>query len=571
MPEIIQTHEKGHFSGCSHNQKIRDDFASVQSFLSYQMHQLHDYLLATHNVNTSALRWHTRHGWNEQICGMVFYWLTHSSQPSFQMRSSLSTDPYALLFHFLYSINPGNKKSKPRKVIKFETLLKSEMDKGENDDDHIQKKQIEEQSWEEIDEDDEDQEMMEGYKLRLNELPETGPLKPHPEVPEGLVLSPAAKEWEYLKSVGHRSSALDDLMGMIGLEEVKSQMLKIKVWVTTARKQGVKMTKERFSIVLIGNSGTGKTAVARLYGRFLGQIGVLGRGTMEELVDVDFREMSATHLETLTTSGISDICKEIEVGNGGVVFVDEVRQASAREESSLLYLMSEVEKRRGYVAAIIAGNKKDMNSFFASDPGLKSRFPFSLIFPDYSDDELLRLFVDMVRGRYNDKMKVEGGLMGLYARIFTHRIGRWRGSSGFGNIRTLENALAMVRGRQADRLYEEAKKEGTEPDYFLLTKQDLIGPEPTSILQDSDAWRKLRQMIGLKSVKKSIRSVTEIISINYERELLEKKLLTTGLNRVFLGPPGTGKTTVARLYGKLLVDMGLLSSGEGMFSSYLAR
>lgn len=74
---------------------------------------------------------------------------------------------------------------------------------------------------------------------------------------------------------------------------------------------------------------------------------------------------------------------------------------------------------------------------------------------------------------------------------------------------------------------------------------------------------KLQSLIGLEAVKESIRTQLRRISTNYQRELQGKKPVETSLNRVFFGGPGTGKTSVAKLYGRILADLGLLSNGEG--------
>ncbi|KAG7091804.1 hypothetical protein E1B28_008207 [Marasmius oreades] len=78
----------------------------------------------------------------------------------------------------------------------------------------------------------------------------------------------------------------------------------------------------------------------------------------------------------------------------------------------------------------------------------------------------------------------------------------------------------------------------------------------------SEAYKELQSLIGLASTKATIDSLVTLVQVNNERQLKGKKSVEVLLNRVFLGPPGTGKTTVAKLYAKLLNEMGLLSTGE---------
>ncbi|KAL4931891.1 protein GbpA [Aspergillus undulatus] len=339
-------------------------------------------------------------------------------------------------------------------------------------------------------------------------------------------LSSAEQDWKYQKDYeGARSEELDKLMSMIGLESTK-KFLAIKSQVDAALRQGVDFKGERFSSVLLGNPGTGKTTVARLYAKFLTSMGVLSGSFIKE-----------TTGSRLVNGGVTAFEKQInEILNngGGVLFIDEAYQLvqSGAGSSILDFLLAEVENLTGKVVVVLAGYRRQMEKFFAHNPGLSSRFPREFVFEDYTEQELRSILEYQVNKKFSGRMKAEGGMGGLYCRIVARRISRQRGHEGFGNARTVENVFATILQRQAT--------------------QDLIGPEPDKALQTCDAWKKLQAMIGLASVKDTVCALLDSIQSNYERELQEEPLVEFTLNRVFLGFPGTGKTTVAKLYGEIL-------------------
>ena len=230
--------------------------------------------------------------------------------------------------------------------------------------------------------------------------------------------------------------------------------------------------------------------------------------------------------------------------------------------SVLDFLLAEIENQVGKIVFIFAGYNKQMEKFFEHNQGFSSRMPHRLQFADYKETELLQMLVQRIQKKYDGKMKVEGGVAGLYTRIAVRRLGRGRGREGFGNARALENILARISERQADRLHRE-RVAGVRPNDFLFKKEDLIGPEPSRATVQSDAWKELQGLTGLKAVKESMQGLLDRIHTNYQRELEEKEVIDVSLNRVFLGSPGTGKTSVGKLYGQVLADMGLLLNGEG--------
>ncbi|CZR61308.1 related to stage V sporulation protein K [Phialocephala subalpina] len=131
--------------------------------------------------------------------------------------------------------------------------------------------------------------------------------------------SPSKTEWQRQKDqLNAVNSAIDEIMAMSGLEEVKAQILRIKAKVDTSVRQGTNLTKERLGFVLLGNPGTGKTTVARHYAKALAILQILpGDG---------FVETTGARLANGGINEVKDHLKQLQNAGGGVYFIDEAYQ-----------------------------------------------------------------------------------------------------------------------------------------------------------------------------------------------------------------------------------------------------
>jgi SpoVK/Ycf46/Vps4 family AAA+-type ATPase len=350
-------------------------------------------------------------------------------------------------------------------------------------------------------------------------------------------------------------SAEERLAALRGLDSVKEHIMRLR-WAMEAERRlraegrAGRAVASAHHLVFTGNPGTGKTTVAELVGEIYREMGVLRRG---HVVRAEARDLVAGYVgQTAIQAG-----ETIDRALDGVLFIDEAYRLRAENASgggadfgqeAIDTLLSRMEDDRDRLVVVVAGYPDQMDAFLDSNPGLRSRFPVAnrIEFPDYGPDDLLAILLDQLAGqglRWEPAMEEE--LRQVTQGLSEHR------RRGFGNAREMRDLAQEIAGAWAARTHADTSRP-IEPDDVPPRHRAQPVPPLAELLGEFDT------MVGLASVKQVI---TDLASRLRHRQRIGSGTVVAP-HMLFLGPPGTGKTTVARLTGKILRSLGVLRSGH---------
>ena len=376
----------------------------------------------------------------------------------------------------------------------------------------------------------------------------------------------AMEEWGIEDTEGKNVESVEDLPenldsyfeGIIGLGAVRKQLetiyqsVKIKLLrdqVLRDRGETPVDTGEGYNFVLLGNPGTGKTMVARIIAQILYDIGIR---TSDAFVEVDRSKLVSDHY-----GGTEKKVREyLDDTGSGTLFIDEAhtlfREDSDNDfgQEAIDTLLKEMEDHRGEFSVIMAGYKAPMmNMMKNANSGFSSRFTYIIDLPDYSEAELLEIAHTLITQK---KYVADEGVDGAIIKC----INRDRIDDTFGNARYIRELVEKAIRNMAVRLNTSGDID--ENMLFLLKPEDFWDGEPDESAQTYLA--ELNSLVGLPAVKKEVQTLTNRITVQTEMEKrgLKSRNDFGTLHMAFKGNPGTGKTTVARIIGKLYASLGIL-------------
>lgn len=407
----------------------------------------------------------------------------------------------------------------------------------------------------------ENQDYRENLKLAKEELENAGSQEPSASTGNE---SPNIRKTETPLNAS-LESVLAELDKMVGMSNIKEDIQTlIKFLRVEKRKQevGISGTPLTLHTVFYGPPGTGKTTIARMMGSIFKAMGILSKG---HVVEVDRSSMVG---DAWGTTG-PKTSKLIEEALDGILFIDEAYTLKQSEDDvfgqdAIDTLLKRMEDYRNRIVVIAAGYEPEMKSFVDSNAGLKSRFTRYFTFKDFTAPEMLQLFKHEAR-EYIIKPEADEKLLRYFEFLYKTR------DKSFGNGRDVRNFFLKVSQIQSTRMDDvdtsHLSPAETKDVLRTITLSDIensvkgLFVESGETSQD-EIMRELNELVGIDNIRGDIESLSKFIRIEKMRK--EKGMATTpvSLHMVYMGPPGTGKTTIARLMGKIFRSLGVLSKGH---------
>ncbi|MET0217182.1 MAG: CbbX protein [Burkholderiales bacterium] len=256
---------------------------------------------------------------------------------------------------------------------------------------------------------------------------------------------------------------------LIGLKPVKTRIRETAALLLVDRlrkKLGLASGAPTLHMSFTGNPGTGKTTVALRMAEILHRLGYIRQPDVVSVTRDDLVGQYIGH----TAPKTKEVLKK---AMGGVLFIDEAYYLYKPENErdygaeSIEILLQVMENNRDDLVVILAGYKNQMDRFFHSNPGMRSRIAHHVDFPDYSADELLAI-AKLLLAEQNYRLSPKG------EQAFAEYIPLRMRLPHFANARSVRNALDRVRLRQANRLFAGGEKRLTKADLMTIEAEDVL-------------------------------------------------------------------------------------------------
>lgn len=328
---------------------------------------------------------------------------------------------------------------------------------------------------------------------------------------------------------------------LAGVENAKSTLLKIKAYIGKNDKEGIST-----HMVFTGNPGTGKSVIANIYAEFLYKNGIISRNRCIEC--------SAKDLVSLFTGeSKTKVEDEVRSALGGLLYVYDAENLdvanNAGYKEALDTFVKQMKEHRGEIAIVFGGPTNEMNELILNNPEFEACIKFRVNFPDYTREELKQIVVSEASKK---KYTYEDDALNLLLDV----VDLLRRTDTYSNARTAlsinEQAIVLQNYRTVNDKSNTIISIDDVRRYMDEHNINIVG---SNGIGNSDARKELDALVGLEDIKETIDNLVSYFAMNKDRQNID-------FHMAFLGNPGTGKTEVARILGKLLNQEGLLPTNK---------
>lgn len=267
---------------------------------------------------------------------------------------------------------------------------------------------------------------------------------------------------------------LSELENLVGLDDVKERVKEILAHFTVEKEKAnlnIGGSDLCMHMLFTGNPGTGKTTVARIIGRVMKEEGLLKKG---DLIEVSREDLISRYLGNTAPKTAEVVKKSI----GSVLFIDEAYSLDGSHDhdyghEALATLVKLMEEHKDELVVIMAGYSEETEKMVALNPGLKSRIPHQIHFPDYDSNELYQIFKLQLGTDYILTTKAAEKLKQLFSKAAKIN------SSESGNGRFVRNIVERLKMKQGSRLLKDGQI--SKEDFQNINEEDV-----DKVLEDKD-------------------------------------------------------------------------------------
>ena len=367
------------------------------------------------------------------------------------------------------------------------------------------------------------------------------------------------------------------LEDLIGLEKVKTQVRQMQNRMNFYGKKD-KDSVSGNHMAFLGSPGTGKTTVARILTTILYDFGYIREN---KCVEIDGGYLKSPY-QGKTAERTAAILK---YAMGGVLFIDEAYtlldgNGSSPGAEAVGILLKAMEDNKADFVCILAGYEDSMNRLLSSNEGFASRIKYKIYFDDFTAGEMGDIFRRFMRNSSTHRYKIEKEAF----EILTRHFDRERKIPGFGNARVVRTAWDSILDVHADAFM---RGEVSEENKYVISRADVqafVDVRAKQMVEDGRNFIASRNLDSTVVSLQELKGRTKPGAENPDEELLKLTGLSVvkdeikrmkaqfsfydglmennGSHMVFLGPPGTGKTTVASIMTGYLYQMGLIADNS---------